>query len=144
MTTTAFNIAKKMEINWSTDDIRCLVLGGASVPAGCHEPDLTTVAAVLAIGGASELSATNYTRKTTTRTDTSDNTNNRANHALSANVTWTALGGVANDTMRSILYYKEGANDTARIPIALCDLTLTLTTNGGDVTLQAGDVMRTA
>ncbi len=144
MSNTAFNIAKKMEINWATADIRILVLGGASVPAGCHEPDLATVAAVLAISGAAELSATNYARKTTTRTDTADNANNRANHALSAAVTWTALGGASNDTMRAILYYVEGASDSARIPIALCDLSATLTTNGGDVTLSTQDVMRTA
>lgn len=144
MATTVFNIAKKTDINWATDDIRVLILGGASVPAGCHEPDLATVAAVLAIGGASELSATNYARKATTRTDTADNTNNRANQALSVAVTWTALGGASNDTMRAALFYKEGANDGARIPIALCDLTSPLTTNGGDVTLNTGDIMRTA
>lgn len=143
MTATVYNLGKKTDFNWATADIRALVLGGASVPVGCHDPDLTTVAAVLAVSGAAELTATNYARKTTTRTDTADNANNRANQALSATVTWSSLGGATNDTMRSILYYIEGANDSARVPIALCDLATPLTTNGGDVTLQTGNIMQT-
>jgi hypothetical protein len=143
MTTTVFNVAKKTDYNWATADIRVLVLGGASVPAGCHNPDLATVAAVLGISGANELNATNYTRKTSTRTDTTDNTNDRANQATSATITWAALGGAVNDTMRALLWYIEGANDAARIPLCLADLTATLTTNGSGVDLPAGDVMRT-
>lgn len=144
MAQVVYNIAKKTDINWASDDIRCLLLGGASVPAGAKDPDLATVAAILAVSGTNELSATNYARKTTTRTDTADNTNDRANQAISADIVWTALGGASNDTVRGVLFYKEGANDAARIPISYHDYGTPIPTNGGDHSIPAGDIIRTS
>ncbi len=139
-----YNIAKKTDINWATDDIRVLLLGGTSMPAGCVDPDLATVAAVLAVSGAAELSATNYARKTTTRTDTADNVNDRANQAVSAAVVWTALGGASNDTIRGYLFYKYNASDSSAIPIVGESFATGVPTNGTDVTLPAQDIIRTS
>ena len=138
-----YNIAKKSDINLATADIRCLLLGGASVPVGCLNPDLATVAAVLAVSGTNEVAATNYARKTTSRTDTVDNTNDRSNTALSAAITWTALGGVLNDTVRAVLFYVEGGSDAARVPISIHEYASPIATNGGDHTIPTGDIIRT-
>jgi hypothetical protein len=140
-----YNNAKRSDINLATADIRCLLLGGASVPAGCLNPDLDTVAAVLAVSGANELNATNYARKTTTRTDTVDDANDRSNVALSASVVWTALGGALNDTVRAVLFYTEGGgSDATRVPVSIHEYVTPIPTNGGDHTIPTGDIIRTA
>ena len=144
MANVVYNLAKKTDINWATADIRVLLLGGASVPAGARDPDLTNIAALLAVPGTSELNATNYARKTTTRTDTADNTNDRGNQAISAAVTWTALGGATNDTIRAAVFYVFNASDSAAVPYCYADLTTAVPTNGSDVTINAGDIVRTA
>lgn len=102
---------------------------------------------VVDAGGASdaadaEITATNYTsgwggsgRKTATITSADDATNDRA-VLIIADVTWTSLGGAANDTVVGAILIKEGgANDTTSRLIAYFDVTDT-TTNGGDMTLD--------
>ena len=142
MTQVVYNVGKKSDINWATADIRVLLLGGTSMPAGCLDPDLATVAAVLAVSGAAECNATNYARKTTTRTDTADNTNDRANQALSAAVTWTALGGATNDTVRGYLFYLYNASDSSAIPIMAESLAAGIPTNGTNLVMAAQDYIR--
>ncbi len=139
-----YNIANKTDINWATADIRVLLLGGTSVPAGCLDPDLTNVAAILAVSGAAELIATNYARKATTRTDTQDDVNNRANQALSVSVLWENLGGTINGTIRGHLFYVYNAADASAIPILAESYAVGVLTDGTDVILPAQDVIRTA
>lgn len=140
-----YDIAKKTNFNWVTDDIRVLLIGGTSLPDTAFAPALSTVAAILAVSGVTELNATNYARQTTTRSETQDDANTRADHAISAAVTWTALGGAANDTIQATLYYKYVAGGDANcIPIALARLTTPLSTNGSNIVQNAGDIMRTA
>lgn len=88
-----------------------------------------------------EITATNYTkghagagRKTATVTLAADKTNNRATVAI-ADLTWSSLGGAANDTVAGAILFKEGANDGASRLIAFFDLSDTVT-NGGDLTLD--------
>lgn len=130
------------DLAWDSDDIRVGLLSGASVPAGCLDPDLNDVAGLLAVSGAVECAATNYARKTTSsRTATKDTANDRANMDF-ANITWTALGGAVNETIRAAFTYKEGASDAARRLISVHELTAT-PTNGGDFTVNTpNDVIR--
>lgn len=130
-------------LNWVSDDIRVgLLVGASAIPAGCLDPDLNDVAGLLAVSGAAECTATNYTRKTTSsRTATKDTVNDRA--ALDfANLTWTSLGGAVNNTVQAMFVYKEGASDAARRLISVHELTAT-PTNGGDFTVNTpNDVIR--
>lgn len=140
-----YNTGKGTGIAFASDDLRILLLGGSSVPAGAYAPTIATVAALLAVSGCTELVATNYARKSTTRTETIDQNNNRAADAVSVDVTWTALGGAANDTIRAIVVYKYVAGGDANcIPICYMDLSSPLTTNGSDVVYTAQDVVRRA
>lgn len=89
-----------------------------------------------------ELVATGYTggfagsgRKTLTTSITRDTTNDRVVVAF-ADVTWTALGGVSNDTIGgAAIVYETGGNDASSIPVAFLDLTNT-PTNGSDIVLD--------
>lgn len=130
------------DLAWDSDDIRVGLLTGASVPAGALDPDLNDVAGLLAVSGATECAATNYARKTTSsRTVTKDTANDRANLDF-ANITWTALGGAVNETVRAAFVYKEGGSDALRRLISVHELTAT-PTNGGDFTLNTpNDVIR--
>lgn len=130
------------DLAWDSDDIRVGLLTGASVPVGALDPDLDTVSALLAVSGTVECAATNYVRKTTaSRTATKDNANNRVNLDF-ANITWTALGGASNETVRAVFVYKEGASDAARRLISVHEITAT-PTNGGDFTVNTpNDVIR--
>lgn len=88
-----------------------------------------------------EIVATNYTagwggagRKTATISVTEQDANDRA-VVIFSDITWTALGGAANDTVVGAILIKEGgANDTTSRLIAYWDLTDTAT-NGGNFTL---------
>lgn len=88
-----------------------------------------------------EITATNYTggfggagRKTATIVIQADTTNDRVEVVLS-DLTWSSLGGAANDTVGGAVLIKEVTADSDSIPIAFWDLTDT-TTNGGDFTLD--------
>lgn len=89
-----------------------------------------------------ELSCTNYTpgwgsasRKTPTLTIAEADATNRVNILIN-DLTWTALGGAANDTLGGAILVKEGgANDTTSRLLAWFDLADT-PTNGSDVTLD--------
>jgi hypothetical protein len=102
---------------------------------------------VVDAGGASdaldaEIVATNYAggwggagRKTATVTITEQDANDRAVVKFS-DLTWTALGGAANDTVVAAILIKEGgADDTTSRLICYWDITDT-PTNGSDFTLD--------
>lgn len=144
MASLVYNIAKKEimdgTLNLNTDTLKIMLINATYTPNADH----TLVDA----GGASdvldaEINATNYAggwggagRKTlTTKTFQQDDVNDRGElHA--DNVSWTALGGAANDTIVAAVLVKEGgANDTTSRLIAYIDLADT-TTNGGDFTIQ--------
>lgn len=88
-----------------------------------------------------EIVATNYTgghagagRKTATVTVTANKTDDRVDIKID-DLTWTSLGGGANDTIAGAILFKEGANDAASRLLAYFDVTNTVT-NGGDITLN--------
>jgi hypothetical protein len=128
---------------WVSGDVRVgLLVGASAIPAGCLDPDLNDVAGLLAVSGATECTATNYARKTTSsRSATKDTVNDRVNVDF-ANVTWTSLGGAVNNTVQALFVYLEGASDAARRLVSVHELTAT-PTNGGDFTVNTpNDVIR--
>jgi hypothetical protein len=116
--------------DWDTTDIRCMLVKTTYT----FNADHLTVDDGSANDPAShELVATNYVRKTVptrtvVRVDASDRA--EARHGV---ITWTALGGAANDTIHGIVFYVHNAADAAARLIAFDDVT-NLTTNGSDVT----------
>lgn len=125
-----------------TSTIKALLL--ETTAAGAYDPDVATVSALLAIGGVAEMVATNYVRKTVTLTSAQDDANDRANVTLTA-VTWTALGiaSGADGSIVAVVFYDEGGGtDATRYLISYHDTGFPVITNGGDFTLNAGDVDR--
>lgn len=106
-------------------------------------PDEDTVNAALT---AAELSCTNYTgayggggRKTVAIALQTNDTSNRVDIELNggADLTWTSLGGAANDTIGgAALIYETGGSDATAIPIAFFDFSPDVPTNGSDITLD--------
>lgn len=139
-----YRIAKD---GWANLDLRVGLIGnsGGSLPAGAYATTLDTVSDLLAVSGVTECNATNYTRKAlASETNTEDDGNNRTDLELGTAITWIALGGAANDTLRALFFYAEAgssATDATRDLICVIPITA-LPTNGGDVTLPTGDVIR--
>lgn len=116
-------------------DLRCLVIAGASLPSGAKDPDLNTVADLLAVGSVVEAAASGYSRQDLASfTVTENDTNDRVDITAAApTMTSVAVG----ETWRMIAYYIEGANDAARTLVGYDEPAATLVTNGGNVTLPA-------
>lgn len=101
------------------------------------DPDETSVTAL----AAAECDATGYTggfggagRKTATVTSQQNTASNRWDWAI-ADLTWTALGGAANNTLGGCALVFPNTNDAGSTPIAFFDF-VDFTTNGSDVTLD--------
>lgn len=114
-------------IDLDSNDIRVALLGTALVEATVQDAD--TLSGITL----DEVVATNYVRKSLTETVTTDDANNRGVFDA-ADVTWTDLGGAANDTIAAALIYKHVTNDSDSVPLIHLDVTDT-PTNGGPVTL---------
>ena len=138
MASLVFNAASERiadgRIDWENDtDIHIMLLAGAGTAVKTN----ATVTAVLAEASLAEVVATDYVRKllgTLAVTQSGEKT-----LFDSASPTWTALGGLTNDTISGWLIYKGTLADTgdgASIPIARIEATADLTTNGGDVTVN--------
>jgi hypothetical protein len=119
-------------LGWVAGDVRALLLSGASVPAGCSDPDLNTVSELLAVSGAVEATGTGYVRKQlASKTATEDDANNRLS-LDAADTVWTSIDC---GTVRAIVLHKEGASDAARELISIHDTGFPKVTNGGDLTI---------
>lgn len=119
-------------IDLDTHDIRVLLVKVAGSTTTDTEADAATISAFTTLG---ELVATDYARKALANEAVNEDTGNDRAEFDADDVTWTALGGAANDTIGAAVVYKHVTNDTDSIPIAYIDLTDT-PTNGGDVTIQ--------
>lgn len=104
--------------------------------------DTNFVGTLLGADGGVECNATNYTggfggggRKTVTLAANEEDANDRSTITISADTTWTALGGAANNTITSVALIREITNDAASPLIAVFDITDT-PTNGSDFTIQ--------
>lgn len=126
-----------------TTPVKMLLL--KTTAAGAFNPDLTTVTAVLAVGGVAECDFTNYARKTLASVTTAvDNTNDRAN-VDAANPVESSAGGATNNTPVAALLYDAttDTNDGTRIPMLYFDTNFGSTaTNGADLTITIADFLR--
>lgn len=149
-----FNIAKgrvaefaeRVVNNDPTNSVFVAVLLQGSV-ADATAVDFDTLAAVLGDASTTEANATNYTRKILTGTEgvaaTVDDVNDRMDVDVD-DITWTSLGGAANNTLTDLLFCYDsdstGGADSAIIPMTQHDFALT--TSGGDVTAQVANLFR--
>lgn len=131
-----FNIGKGALLG-ATDagsNLRILLLKAVDTDATMKDVD--TITALLATA-ADEADATNYARATALTTSvTSNDTDDRGDIAISADVTFTALGGASNNTIEAAVLYKFVTNDGDSIPIAFYDINPGVPTNGSNFTLQ--------
>lgn len=111
---------------------------GLAKSAYAPDPDESS----LSTFAASEADATGYTggfggggRKAATITLTEQTANNR-DVAIIGDLTWTALGGGTNNTLRYAVWLREITNDAASVPIAYLQFTSDVTTNGSDITVD--------
>lgn len=105
------------------------------------DQDSDFIGSAAGTAGATEITATNYTRgfggagrKAATTTFTEQDASNRA-VVIVGDLTWTALGGAVNDTVGFACLVKEGSSDADSELIAVFDLSDT-PTNGSDLTLD--------
>lgn len=132
----------RAETDWDGGDIRCLLL--ETTAAGASDPDLDSVADLLAVGSVAELVATSYARKALTgeAVNLSD-ANNRAELDAAIPV-WTALGAASGDAVVAAVIYDEGGGtDASRWLISYHDSGFPVSLNGGDFELTTpNDVVR--
>lgn len=103
--------------------------------------DYDNLSLLLAAGGNTEATFTNYARKVLTDTAvtavTPDDANNYQTTDLADQV-WTSAGGASNNTLTKLVICYDpdttGGDDTALIPLTHHDFTPT--TNGNDLTAQ--------
>jgi len=124
-------------LNLDTDTVK-LMLTDDVYSFAQTEDNLTALAT-------NELNCTNYTggfagggRKTVAVALTDNDTSHRVDIELNggSDLTWTALGGAANDTIGgAALVYETGASDANSVPLCWFNLTDT-GTNGSDVVLD--------
>lgn len=146
MSEVTYNVAKARlatgALDLDSDTIKVLLLKVA--PAGCSNPDIDTVTALLAVSTAAECDFTNYVRKTLgSAAVTEDDTNNRADVDY-ANVTWGAAGGASNNTPAAMVVYEDvdGTDANSRL-VSYHDTGFGVTaTNGGDWTAVIAPLLR--
>ena len=131
-----FNISKGAFVEKIRDgatSVLVLLLQAAESDATLRDRD--TVADILAQGGNTEATFTNYARKTgLTGTITVDDVNDRVDADI-ADQTWIDAGGAANNNLTDlIIAYQESASDAGRIPLSCHDFVIT--TDGSDLTAQ--------
>lgn len=142
---TVFNVGKKKftdgSINWTSSTIKMLLLSATA--AGAFNPDVATVAALLAVGSVTESTATGYARTALgSLTSTQDDTNDRAN-LDSADVSFGAIGSAGGgDSVVAAVVYLDGGSDATRYPISYHGFA-TQALNGGTFSVTTpSDVVR--
>lgn len=112
-------------------------------PAGCFDPDLDTVAQLLAVSTAAECDFTNYARKTLASVTATEVDGSDWAALDAANVVWTSAGGATNNTPAAAAYYDEGGGtDATRILVGVTSTGFgSTTTNGGDLTYAIPDFL---
>lgn len=134
--TVVFNRGKKRlaESGWNaTLDVRALVIAGSSVPAGAENPDLNTVAELLAVSGTVEAAATGYARTALTGEAVLENDTTDTADLDCADLAYTSVA--TGETWRAVVLYVEGASDAARDLVSLHTLSQPVPTNGGNINL---------
>lgn len=122
-----------------TADFRMLLL--ETTAAGAFDPDVDDVAALLAVGGVAELTATNYARGTMageTAGAGPDDANNRVNVDFTAQV-FATLGvpaGTDGSVVAAVIYDEGGGTDGTRYLVSYHDSGFPIVTNGQNLTVD--------
>jgi hypothetical protein len=136
-----------LDANWAQSDIRALLLGGASVPAGAQDPDLDTVADLLAVSGVAELAAQGYQRSAVVARSAVPVDTSNAVDLTSLDLTFPPLGTGA-EVARAVVLFIEPANPTSdsdRDLVTYHDTGFPITLAGGQFVIGVPNgVMRVA
>lgn len=137
MAVVKYNVAKKRiidgDLHFDTDDIRVLLLEAASDV----NADDTTVQAVLARAGTTELTSSGYSRQTlANKTTTQDDANDRAEMDCD-DVTFSLVSPSTSETVVAHLVYLHVTDDTDSIPLWVDDTAAEypLTPTGANIVL---------
>lgn len=129
-----------------TADFRMLLL--ETTAAGAFDPDLDSVADLLAVGSVAELTATNYARAALAGESAGagpDDTNNRVNVDFTDQV-FTSLGvaaGTDGSVVAAVIYDEGGGTDASRWLVSYHDSGFPVVTNGQNFTVATpNDWMR--
>lgn len=139
MSWTFYNRGKKRIFDsvWPVD-LRMLVVAGASVPAGALDPDLNTVADLLAVSGVVEAAAAGYARADLASVAITENDAGDKVTVTWADFTWTAVP--AGETWRGVAYYIEAATNATRDLIGFDQPASVLSPNGGNITWTGSSI----
>jgi hypothetical protein len=138
-----FNLVKGkyryyLELPAASDALVIVLVKAAGLEVDSTLADYDTLAAILA-GSNDEADFTNYSRKILTSgiTTTVDDTNNRVDSDI-PDQTWTAAGGVTNNTLGKFLVGYDPATGTGTdadiVPLSYHDFSAT--TDGNDLVAQ--------
>lgn len=120
-------------------DLRGLIVAGASVPAGLTDTssyDLNTVANLLAVSGVVEAAASGYARADLVGLSlTEDDTDNRA-ELVWTNYTWNSVA--AGETWRAFVLYRHITNDSDSTVWGIDVFAAGVPTNGSNITYSGG------
>jgi hypothetical protein len=118
-----FNAGLDRLADWETATYQWMLL-----TAGTFDPDLATVAAVLAAGA--EVTVTGYVRlAASSKARTVDNTLDQVTYTV-ADPSWTGLG--AGETITAVVLYRTVTNDSDSIPVGQWDLSPSVATDLAD------------
>lgn len=123
----------------ATQDLRLLVLAGASIPAGLTNAasfDLNTVADVLAVSGAVEAAAAGYTRFDLAGIALNEDDTNDYAELVWTDPTWNAVA--TGETWRAVVLYREVGVDSADIAWGIDVFGAGVPTNGSNITYSGG------
>lgn len=127
-----------------TADFRMLLL--ETTAAGAFDPDLDSVADLLAVGGVAELTATNYARGTLAGEAVAvDDANDRANADFTDQVfaTLGVAAGTDGSVVAAVVYDEGGGADATRWLVSYHDSGFPVVTNGQNLTVATpNDWMR--
>lgn len=152
MTNFTFTIAAGRGVRYcdlalGTDRLAIVLLQSSGYQGDATVRNYNTLANILATANL-EATFTNYARIFVTSgiTITPDTTNHK-NTVSIANLTWSAAGGVTNNTLAKLLICYQptsGATDAQTVPLFSCDVSATTSGSDYKATIAAGVAVATA
>lgn len=89
--------------------------------AGAQDPDLDTVADLLAVSGVDECDFTNYARKTLASVTSTEDDSADAAVVAAGSIEWEDAGGAVDNTPVAMVIYETGASDAVRYLVGYFD-----------------------
>jgi hypothetical protein len=133
-----YNIAKfqvlggDIDLSAGGDDIRVLLLESATD----ENKDDTTITAVLARAGTTELTSTGYSRQALANEATSQDDTDDEGVFDADNVTFSGVSQAGSEDAVACVVYKHVTNDGDSVPLIFIDSGFPVTPNGSDITIS--------